>query len=125
MELLILDPDAEDFKRGLESKFSELSIHAGAEEADVADSIETMDILIAKRISDKGMKKALRLQWIQALTTGVDLFTKLPSLRKEVLITSTRGIHGPQMSEMAILHMLSLVRNFPQILRNQEKSVSV
>ncbi len=46
--------------------------------------------------------------------------TNLPSLRKDVIITSMRGIHGPQMSEMAFLQMLSLGRNFPQMVRNQD-----
>ena len=38
----------------------------------------------------------------------------------KVLLTNARGIHGPQMSEIAILHMLSLYRNMPQIVRNQD-----
>jgi phosphoglycerate dehydrogenase-like enzyme len=47
----------------------------------------------------------------------------LPSLSKKVLVTSTRGIHGPQMSEMAFLLMLSLNRDFPQMVRNQDQGV--
>ena len=57
------------------------------------------------------------------MASGVDAIVNLPSLRKEVLLTSTRGIHAPQMSEMAILLMLSLNRNFPQIIRNQDKGI--
>lgn len=53
----------------------------------------------------------------------MDYITNLPLLRKEVLVTSTRGIHGPQMSEMAFLLMLALNRNFPQIIRNQDQRV--
>ncbi len=123
MHLLILNQSAEDYKKTLEPKFPELSIHAVAKEEEIGNFIEKMDILLTIRISDHLIKKASRLKWIQAMTTGVDYIIHLPSLSKEVLITSARGIHGPQMSEMAFLLMLALNRNFPQIIRNQDQRV--
>jgi len=57
------------------------------------------------------------------MASGVDAIVNLPSPRKEILITSTRGTHSPQMSEMAILPKLSLSRKFPQIIRNQDKGI--
>ena len=123
MHLLILNQSAEDYRKALEPKFPELSIHAVAEAEEIGNFIEKMDILLTIRISDHLIKKASKLKWIQALTTGVDYIIHLPSLRKEVLITSARGIHGPQMSEMALLLMLALNRNFPQIIRNQDQRV--
>ena len=62
-----------------------------------------------------------RLRWIQSLTTGTDGILKLPALRPEVTVTSTRGMHGPQMSELVFLQMLALLRNFPRIQRNQSE----
>ena len=123
MHLLILSQSADAYKKALAPKFPELSIHAVAKEEEIGNFIEKMDILLTIRISDNLIKKASKLKWIQALTTGVDYIIHLPSLRKEVLITSARGIHGPQMSEMALLLMLALNRNFPQIIRNQDQRV--
>jgi phosphoglycerate dehydrogenase-like enzyme len=123
MHLLILNQSADAYKKALAPKFPELSIHAVAKEEEIGNFIEKMDILLTIRISDHLIKKASKLKWIQALTTGVDYIIHLPSLRKEVLITSARGIHGPQMSEMALLLMLALNRNFPQIIRNQDQRV--
>ena len=123
MNLLILDQFAGDLKRALESKFPEVSIRAVAREEELGDFVAEADILLTMRISDKWIRKASRLQWIQVRTAGVDPILNLPSLKKEVLVTSTRGIHGPQMSEMAILLMLALSRNLPQILRNQDQRV--
>jgi D-2-hydroxyacid dehydrogenase (NADP+) len=123
LNLLIFDQSAKDYKKALESKFPEISIHAVTREEEIGDFIEKTDILFTTRISDGLIKKASRLKWIQAKTTGVDYLVNLPSLKKEVLITSTRGIHGPQMSEMAILLMLALNRNFPQVVRNQDQRI--
>ena len=60
-----------------------------------------------------------KLRWIQSLTTGTDAILKLKALRPEVMVTSTRGMHGPQMSELVFLHMLALTRDFPRMQRNQ------
>jgi D-2-hydroxyacid dehydrogenase (NADP+) len=123
MNLLILDPFADEYKKALQPKFSEVSIHAAKKEDEIGDFIEKADILLLIRISDELIKKASNLKWIQALTTGVDYIISLPSLKKDVIITSTRGIHGPQVSEMAFLLMLALNRNFSQVVRNQDRGV--
>ncbi len=69
---------------------------------------------------DNGMlEKAARLRWIQSLTTGTDAIVKLPALRPQVIVTSTRGMHGPQMSELVFLQMLALTRDVPRLIRNQ------
>jgi phosphoglycerate dehydrogenase-like enzyme len=123
MDLLILDSLADEYKKILKTKFPEVSIQAAKKEEEIGDFIKKMQILLTFRISDDLIKKASRLQWIQSMATGVDSIVNLPSLKKEVLVTSTRGIHGPQVSEMAFLLMLALNRNFPQFIRNQDLRV--
>jgi len=123
MNLLILENRAAEYKKALSPKFPEVVIHAAAQEAEVGKFIEQADILMTIRISDALIKKASKLKWIHAMTTGVDYIVNLPSLRKEVILTSTRGIHGPQVSEMTFLLMLALNRNFSEVVRNQDKGV--
>ncbi len=123
MRLLILNPSALDYEKALMTKFPQLSIHAAVKEEEIGDLIEKIDILLTTRISDSLIKRASNLKWIQVMIAGVDYIITLPSLRKEVLVTSARGIHGPQMSEMAILLMLALNRNLPQVIRNQDKRI--
>lgn len=117
--LVIFVENAETYKKELQLKFPDVAIHAAPTEEKLGAFVEEMDVLLAFRISDKMLQRASKLQWIQSLATGVDYITNNPSLPKGVLLTSTRGIHGPQMSEMAFLLMLSLSRNFPQMVRNQ------
>jgi D-2-hydroxyacid dehydrogenase (NADP+) len=56
---------------------------------------------------------------VQALTTGTETLTAPSVLPPAVMLTSTRGIHGPQMSELAFLNMIALARNFKKNLLNQ------
>lgn len=123
MNLLVLNHDAVKYKEILEPKFPQITIHAAETEAAVGPFIEKADIITTIRISDQMIKRAVNLKWIQAMITGTDYITKLPSLKKDVLLTSTRGIHGPQMSEMAIFLMIALNRNFPKIIRNKTQKI--
>ncbi|MDF0603649.1 D-2-hydroxyacid dehydrogenase [Psychromarinibacter sp. C21-152] len=63
-----------------------------------------------------------RLEWLAALTTGVDNLLTMKALGPEVALTNCSGMHGPQMSELAILLMLSLQRQFPRMLDNQNSA---
>ena len=128
MNLLILDQLAEDFKETIKSKFPQLAIYTATSAEEVGNMIESAEILLvmgppAIKLSNEMIKRASKLQWIQSIISGVDFLISLPSLSKDILITSTRGIHGPQVSELAFLFMLSLNRNFPQIIRNQDNKI--
>jgi D-2-hydroxyacid dehydrogenase (NADP+) len=61
-----------------------------------------------------------RLEWIHALTSGTNRITSLTYARRP-LISSSAGIHGPQMSELTLLHMLSAARGFPKMLANAQR----
>jgi len=68
------------------------------------------------------IERARKLRWIQSLTAGVDAILRIPALPRQLLITTTRGMHGPQMSELVFLDMLALARDFPRMLRNQARA---
>lgn len=125
MHLIILDDteEKEGYRAAVESNFPELTVHAFSNEENIGDLIEEADILFTRKISDGLLQRAKKLQWIQVKTSGVNYIVDLPSFGRDILLTSGRGIHGPQVSEMAILQMLALNRNFPQNVRNQEKKI--
>ncbi len=124
MYLLIANPSAEDYKKELAQMFPDVSIHTVAREEEIRRHVDKMEVIVTHyHIPDEVLKQAKNLQWIQSMSSGVNYFLNRPSLGKEVIITSTRGIHGPQMSEMAFLLMLALNRRFDQVIRNQEQRI--
>src|SRR3972149_1855819 len=78
-------------------------------------------LTFATMIADHVLSDAQNLKWIHALSTGTDSIEGLPSLRPEVILTSTRGIHGAPMSEAALMAMLALSRDLPRSVRNQDR----
>jgi D-2-hydroxyacid dehydrogenase (NADP+) len=123
MNLLIIDDRVAYIKQQIASKYPELVIHGANDEGEVGDFVEKADILLSIKASDDLLGRAKQLKWIQSMITGVDFFLKLPSLRKDVLLTSSRGIHGPQMSELTLMFMLALNRRFQDNLRNQDRKI--
>ncbi|MGI9535849.1 MAG: D-2-hydroxyacid dehydrogenase [Desulfocapsaceae bacterium] len=121
MKLLIIEEFAEYYKSKLQEAFPHLEIEAAIDEDSAEQFIQQAQVLVAIKASDNLISKAENLQWIQSLISGTDFFTKLPSLNKEVLISSSRGIHGPQMAETTCLLMLALNRDLPANIKNQER----
>ena len=121
MKVLILEEYAEYYKSKIQEDFPQLEIEAAIDESSASAFIEKAQIFLAIKASDELISKAVKLQWIQSLISGTDFFTKLPSLNGDVLITSSRGIHGPQMAETTCLLMLALNRNLSWNFKNQER----
>lgn len=120
-EVLILDKDAAVYAAALAPRFPGAVFHVAHHGADAlrwARNVEAL-VALAHEIPAELLAAMPGLRWVQALTTGVDHLVGLPTLRPEVLVTNGRGIHGPQMSEMAFLHMMALWRDVPAMMANQ------
>lgn len=111
------------YAAAIKNALPQLAVVATADAAEAQSHMHEATVLVAKAqdILPSMLAVAPRLGWIQALTTGVDPLRTLP-LQPQTLITSGRGIHGPQMGELTVLLMLSLYRQFPRMLANQRDS---
>jgi D-2-hydroxyacid dehydrogenase (NADP+) len=124
--LLAMPPEtATQYCSRLQTKFPELTIHLVDHHSKVGPYVGSADILMtfAPMLTDEVLRQATNLKWVQALGTGVDNLVDLPSLRRDVIVTNVRGIHGAAVSEAAITAMLALSRNFPSVIRNQDLQV--
>lgn len=121
MTVLIFNNQAEFYAEQLSKAVPELN-YVATSDLDMAIAIAPdADVLVglAPYLKPELLAAMPKLSWIQALTTGVDNLLSLEG----VAITNCGGIHGPQMSELAVLHMLALLRRFPKMLENQTAHV--
>ena len=116
------EADAGQFAVRARADFPGLDLYGSNARRDVAAHLADCEVLIGHhfQFDDALLAAAPKLRWIQSLTSGTDAILKLQSLRPEVAVTSTRGMHGPQMSELVFLAMLALTRDYPRMLRNQQ-----
>ena len=107
----------------LRATFPGLDMHLVDHHSKAGGYIGSADILMTfgPMLTDEVLRQATNLKWIQALGTGVDNLIDLASLRGDVIITNVRGIHGAAVSEAAIMAMLALGRDFPRVIRNQDR----
>ena len=116
------EAEAHAFEKLAERDFPAIHLYATDDRIDALSHLSDAEGIIAHhfQFDEALLQSAPKLRWIQSLTTGTDGILRLPNLRPEVIVTSTRGMHGPQMSELVFLQMLALSRRFPIILRNQQ-----
>jgi D-2-hydroxyacid dehydrogenase (NADP+) len=96
--------------------------HKAAEVGRDLSDIDAM-IMFGIEIRDQMLRDAPRLKWIQSLATGVDHFLRCPSLRRDVLITSGRGIHGVPMREHVLYLMLAVSHDAKRQVEDQQQRV--
>jgi D-2-hydroxyacid dehydrogenase (NADP+) len=120
-QVLILHHDAQQYRDPLSASFPDVTFHAVHHGAEAKPFAPELDVIIGlgHHIPPELIKSSPKLKWVQALTTGTETLTAPGVLPPHVLLTSTRGIHGPQMSELALLDMIALNRNFRAMQRNQ------
>lgn len=67
------------------------------------------------------LRAAPALRWIQAPSAGVNFLLDLPELvESEVVLTNTRGAHGPSIGEHAFALLFALTRHIPSCVRAQD-----
>lgn len=115
------EAEAHAFEELAARDFPAIDLYATNDRTDALSHLADAEGIIAHhfQFDEALLHSAPKLRWIQSLTTGTDGILRLASLRQDVIVTSTRGMHGPQMSELVFLQMLALSRRFPVILRNQ------
>jgi len=115
------EADAAEFEALAHADFPDLALVATNDRRVALEQAPSAAALIGHHFQfvESLLQRATQLQWIQSLTTGTDGILKLEALRAETLVTSTRGMHAPQMSELVFMHMLALARDLPRMLANQ------
>jgi len=117
---------AEFYRNAILAKYPDFSVVAVADLDGVEAEIHDADILMsfAAPLARRDVfAHARRLQWVNVLGTGLDGVVDARSLDPRVIVTSTRGIHGVPASEMAIMLMLALARDFPRVVHAQDDAI--
>jgi phosphoglycerate dehydrogenase-like enzyme len=68
------------------------------------------------------LKSAPALRWIQSPSAGVNYLQHLPELvESDIVLTNTRGAHGPSIGEHTFALLFALTRHIPQSLEAQRE----
>ena len=126
VNVLIICPEPQAYTSRLEPAFPQVrfSCVEALECTQALDLMGEADAILAygRAFDAECLARAKKLRWFQCLITGTDHLAPVLA-GSRIILTNARGIHGPQMAEMAILHMMALSRQVPQLVRNQAAHV--
>ncbi|MEJ7839704.1 MAG: D-2-hydroxyacid dehydrogenase [Thermomicrobiales bacterium] len=82
--------------------------------AEVKDAVADAEIYFGFP-SKKLLDEAPHLKWIQAASAGVEFVANIPELvASDIILTNTRGAHGPSIGEHALALLLTMTRHIPE-----------
>ena len=127
MSVLVIDFAAEAYAARLRDALPKAEVRTApsfeAAEPHYADAkvVVTMGVPVhGLLLTPEIVERMPRLGFVQSLLAGTEFVERAVAGRPDVVVASTRGIHGPQMTETALLHMLTLARRGKQLVRNQD-----
>ncbi len=111
----------EQLRSSLRSAFPELSIEIAESALGAEPFMAGVGglLTIGSALTDKLLRSASTLQWIQSLGTGTDGIIDRPTLPPGVVVTNARGLFDDAVSECALSLMLALARDLPRLVHNQ------
>ena len=124
-QVLIVDSEFQKYQSHLEPIFPEINFSYAVDGVDAIKFLPDTEIIISigRWLTSELVKKSKNLKWIQCNITGTDHLDESLAERSDIILTSGRGIHGPQMTEVTLFHMLALYRQARRLTKNQEKHV--
>jgi phosphoglycerate dehydrogenase-like enzyme len=91
--------------------------------AGLADELPDADIFMGYSLGPDLLCLAPKLQWIQAVSAGVNQFM-YPELRaRGVVLTNATSIHAIPIAQHILGMLVALARRFPDSLRHQQQSL--
>lgn len=123
--MLIVNADAQHYAAELSQRIPGLDVVALLPGQAVPEAARNASCAVgfASALTADLINQLPNLRWIQALSSGVDGIVSLPNLPTDVVLTSAHGVHGPAVSELTLMLMLALSRDFASLLDNQRQHV--
>ncbi len=125
MEIIIVERERHIIPDDLRALFPQHKIQAFKTAAEAVPHAGEAQVLIAlaHNVSDELIAAMPKLRYVCSLSAGVDHLWTCKSLKPSVRVTNGRGIHGPQMAELAFLFMIGLSRNYLRMEDNRSDHV--
>lgn len=107
----------------LATELSGVEIEHAATPTASKTAIETAPIVVAFGLPDELLAHAESLQWVQALSAGVNTYDVDAIETADIVLTTVSGIHAQPIAEQVLGYMLAFERGLHTAFRQQQRGM--
>lgn len=85
------------------------------------EALHKIDGIADWRVDEDDLAAMPRLRWFQSIAAGVDSVPLRAIADRGVIVTNTRGVHAPNISEHVLAMMLAFARGLPGLVLAQHR----
>lgn len=112
---------AEELLDALREELPDADILSAATPEETDERLDQADALITGRL-DADLLARADVQWVQALSAGVDSYPQEAMEEAGIVLTNASGVHAEPIGEQVLGAMLSFERRFLESQRNKERN---
>ena len=91
--------------------------------AESRELLADAEVAITGRLPEELLETAPNLEWVQAMSSGVDYFPLAELETREIALTNAAGIHAQPIAEQVLGYMIAFERNFHESFHNKQRGV--
>ena len=120
-KLVVAVPMSDEHEARLRAQFPGLEV-VRVPFDDLEDAIPDADAVFSWRLTPGQLAAATRLAWFQTFGAGVDSVLIPELIERDIVITNSSGVHGPNIAEHLMAMILAFARGLPRLVRAQTRS---
>jgi phosphoglycerate dehydrogenase-like enzyme len=109
---------ADEDLAGLRAAAPDLRVITGLSREEALEIAAEIDGIDGRYCTPEFLQAAVRLQWVQSTSAGVERYIAVAELRDNdgIVLTNMRAVHGPTIADHAFAMLLALTRDLPYYL---------
>lgn len=119
LRLLVVLPVEEHHLNQIRQVAPEAEVEQTTDRARVVDLAPEVDVIVGWNVSREAVQRAGRLRWIHSTAAGVDQLLHPEILERDIILTTSSGIHAESITEHVLALMLAFARRLHVAIRNQ------
>jgi phosphoglycerate dehydrogenase-like enzyme len=112
-----------DLREALAGPLPSVEVDHPRTEAAFREALTDAEAIVASHFAEEYLDDAPALEWVQALSAGVDGYPTAALAEHGVALTSASGVHAEPIAEQVVGSMLAFERGLLTGLRQQERGV--
>ncbi|WP_135853065.1 D-2-hydroxyacid dehydrogenase [Halorussus salinus] len=108
---------------GLADLLADLDLSVAATPPETEEYLSSAEVVLTNRFPAEEVAAASELQWVQALSAGVDHFPREAFADADVALTSASGIHAEPIGEQVLAYLLTFERNLQTGMNQKHRGV--